>query len=687
MNWSDSKTRDADRSDSENGQRKEPAALADVDQLLDDLAQLAQQEIEPKDFYNTLIDRSHQILSATATAIWAIDPDGKLVLTLGRNVEHAYNSEVSLRYDAEQFGEQIDSRASYFDSAQGQLKILRVPLQAQEAAFGLLTFFFQEEPNDPSLALQISVALAEVASEYEKNRILAPRNDRLLRAAQSVRFSEMIHEDLSLQKVAFCAVNEGRVVAGCDRLTLIQIYPTTKILASSNAVKIDQRSQESKSLMKLARSTAKKGETIAYDSSIEKIADDLLGEYLESAKPVNLVLMPLYETSRTTPTSSSQASKSENNDQLPARNTDKSQANQQNRVLAILVGENFDSKASGSTTELLRRITPVTLSVRTALANSVKLNSIPLRPVWVFLGSIAESFRLRQIPTWFISTIIILFSVALLILLPADLIVETRGWLEPQEQQIVFAPHDGVIDKIFVSHGQLVAQDQKLFTIKSPELDLRLQQVVGKKRTTEEELSGLKIALNQAQRKGEEALSSQTAAKISALEETLKSIKTQIETIEGFQSELVVSSSLAGTISAPNLSQALSKRPVNRGETLLKVQDLTGKWDAIVDLNDQQVGKLDSLGKGLTRSVITPIGTPDKSYLGSGPIRSHFIKSIGRVQVAEGNHRYYVEVEQSENSKMKYGEGAIVKINCGRTSLIYSLFHDAIDTARRNWWW
>ena len=126
-------------------------------------------------------------------------------------------------------------------------------------------------------------------------------------------------------------------------------------------------------------------------------------------------------------------------------------------------------KADEATDNLLEALLP---HAAAALANSIRYEAVPLR----FLtggaarpGALRGSGRFSRPMIW--GGLAAAVFVALW-LVPYDFAVEARGTLQPVTRRDVFAPADGVVERIFIRHGDPVKAGDPLFELRSSDLDV-----------------------------------------------------------------------------------------------------------------------------------------------------------------------------------------------------------------------
>lgn len=171
---------------------------------------------------------------------------------------------------------------------------------------------------------------------------------------------------------------------------------------------------------------------------------------------------------------------------------------------------------------------------------------------------------------------------------PYPLVIEAEGSYEPVHRRTVFATKDGFVDQLLVRDGQEVALNEPLMQLRSPELELAIQQLRGESRTVAEELASLNIAMNQLDPGAADLNVSQSrmASRIAQLETKQLSLRDQQELLESEKDRLILRAPIAGFVVAQDAEQHLRQRPVRQGDALLSIMDLTGPWQIRVQVAD-----------------------------------------------------------------------------------------------------
>lgn len=184
-------------------------------------------------------------------------------------------------------------------------------------------------------------------------------------------------------------------------------------------------------------------------------------------------------------------------------------------------------------------------------------------------------------------------SVGLLLLnRPCNLTIEAEAILEPVERRAIFANVDGFLDTLFVEDGQNVEEGQSLAKLRSPSLDLQIEETAGQIRAISEKRNGLKVAINQVSAANADAVVAQTriSADILLLDIQEKQSKEKLEFLKTEQRKLELRSPISGVVVSRDLRKELELRPLRRGDSMFNVANLKGDWQLSIRVADRDSG-------------------------------------------------------------------------------------------------
>lgn len=189
---------------------------------------------------------------------------------------------------------------------------------------------------------------------------------------------------------------------------------------------------------------------------------------------------------------------------------------------------------------------------------------------------------------------------------PVRLRIEARGTLQPVGQRGIHVSMDGFVKELLVDDGQTVATGQPLVRLRSPELEMQLQEVRGELTALAEKRASLNVELVQTSSETEESAREQNrlASEIRLLDIEVEGLKEKQNLLSELDARLLLASPVAGTVVAPQLRRFLDGRPVRRGDLLFKVVEFDGPWRLELLVPDGESGHVrqwfgaDAAGQG-----------------------------------------------------------------------------------------
>jgi len=287
------------------------------------------------------------------------------------------------------------------------------------------------------------------------------------------------------------------------------------------------------------------------------------------------------------------------------------------------------------------------------------------------------------IATWLVLLIGAGFAAAMF-LIPAEFRVRAEGQLQPQQRQEVFAPLDGRVTELAARNGQYVAVGDLLVQLSSPELDVEIERVQGELEVARKRLLVVESTLLQQDRSAprSDVRSGQLAAEKEELLKVLESQSKQMHLLLQQREQLTIRSPLDGQVLTWDLEQLLTDRPVQRGQSLLSVGNLAGRWVAEVKVPDDRIGYLlaaqSATGQPLAASFQLATERRD-AY--QGVIR-HVAARTELDRDKRSTVKVAVDFDETQLPEMRPGATIFARIDCGAKPLGYVWFHDLIELIR-----
>lgn len=517
-------------------------------------------------------------------------------------------------------------------SAGGQVvavvEILQRPEAPRSAAAGYLGFLEQ---------------LCRIAGDYLQRRQL--REQQALARLES--FARSVHGESDLRGKAYAIANDGRAQVGADRLSVAVARGSRLcVRAISGQDAFDRRANVVKRLERLCQAGSKLAGPVWYPEGQQDLPPTLemaIRSYLQESGATAVAVVPLV---------------------------------QRDRTVGVLVANWFEPAeipaAAKTTLPLLAEHAGM------AIAEAA-------RGRWLgAVEGVSLAGGLRIVLRLLVVLAVLAAAGMLFAYTPAEFTLHGRGTLQPEQERDVFAATDGEVREILVAHGDVAEPDQLLVTLKNEQLELELQEIVGKRQQLEATIESLRSERLGAARLAPEEHNRLTS-QLETSRQTLSGLLAEEELLRRQLALLEIHCPMRGQVITWNVADKLMTRPVRRGQRLLTVADLDGSWVLEVKLDEDRLGHLLAAQQqlqGAMRVSFVLATDPSVTYEG------HLEQIANRVELDE-NRRNTVKVVVRINKDdlpadlLRPGASVTVRIHCGERSLGYVWFHDVWEWFQR----
>jgi hypothetical protein len=575
--------------------RRLEGARQQIDQLVKRLAQLAEQDVAPADFYGPFLQSVLEALAAPVGVVWGRTAQGNLGLQYQINLRN-----LGLDQDEERRRKHDDLLRQVLQSgrpmhvlphsspgavedgqpAGGNLTdhlLLMAPMRVDQQVVGLVEVWQRPNylPNAVPGFMQFLVAMADLAGIYYRNNHRRRMMGQEQLWTQLETYALQVQSSLNPTEVAYLVANEGRRLLEADRLSVAVRYgPKTVIEAVSGVDVVEKRSKQVRRMRTLCQRVLTWNEKLVFrgtpDDSLPPRVVEALDAYLEESPCKLLVVMPLRDAR-------------EKESKKPAR--------------SALLMEAFEP---GMTTEqMLGRLEVVGKHATRSLYNAIEYKRIPFRWVWMPMAAVQEGLggKARAIG------ILVLLALALLVgsmvLVPYPLKMEAKGQLLPEDRRWVFSPVEAQIVSIdpSVRPTATVSEGQELMTMYDGQL-------AGK-------IIDLLTAIQSAAEEGRHAQARENDPSLSDAERAEAGTRRSMNEIQrrGKQQELdqlcnrtgadpqrpgyfVIRSPMNGTILNSGFRENLVHRSVKPSDNLIRLGNKSKRWEVELKISQKHIGQV-----------------------------------------------------------------------------------------------
>ena len=654
---------------------------AEIRTLVQEIAHLAAQEVEPAEFYAGFLTRVVSAMAASGGAVWVRGESGRLKLQT--EVDYRQTQAEATPQARTRHGLLIQSVMSGTQAilvppagaAAGQQQagnptaslLVLAPLVVEKETLAVIEIFQRPGGGGSTQRgyLRFLVQMCDVACDYLKSRRLKQLAENQGLYQQLETLLAALHRSLDIRATAYAVVNEGRRTIGCDRVSLALAYGgRCRIEAVSGLDSIDRRASEVQRLAALAQAVLRTGEPLWAGAAQEELPPQIqqpLGAYIDQSHARLVAVLPLVPEER-------------------------HGGRSLQRPIGALIVERF--RDARQTEGLRQRSQIVAQHSALALANAIEHSSLFLLPLLKTLGRATWLFRGRALPKTLLALALVAGCLFALATVQTKFEVAARGKLQPGERREIFAPLDGVVARVPVEHGQLVESGAVLVELTSTELDLELAALIGRQTTNQERLTAIQRALlepNSGASRMTPLEQDRLGGELLLLRQEAQNIQRELELVRQKQSRLSIQAPQRGQVVTWKVRDLLLQRPVSRGQGLLTLANPDGPWELELYLPERRLMHVatPTLARSASESlpeVTFALSThPGQTFAG----RIVEIEQAAEVRGDEGNTVLVrVAVNRQELPPLFDQTTVTAKIDCGRTSLGYAWFCDLIETVR-----
>lgn len=666
--------------------------------LVSEIATLSKSDLAPEAFYEAFLQRVVSALAAAGGAVWVFGESQQLELSYQINL-----SETLLDEESPETQRHMRLLERVIRSADPQLVpplagsgdeegggnptsflLVVAPLMGDNRVEGVIEVF--QRPNaQPATQrgyLRFLIQMCELAAEWVKSHKLREFSNRHSLWAQADEFARLVHESLDLRDTCFTAANEARRLIGCDRVAVaIQRGPSCRIEAISGQDTIENRANIVASLNTLSTRVVATGEPLWYEGSTSDLPPQIesaIEEYVEESYARSVIVLPLRKPDRP-----HELAKDAKHGELEREHQGR------RGIFGALIIEQIETDLPREVIQ--PRVDLVYEHTTRALANALDHNEIFLMPLWRAIGKSRVLVEARNLPKTLLATAVLAAILIGLFVVQTDFEIKSRGALQPVTRQDVFFGVDGTVSQIHVKDGDWVKAGQLLVTLDNHELEQRWHQLTGELDETRKQLDSVYQQLLQGQRLGWKSAAEE--AQLTGQRDQLivreKALVQQLKWLERERDRLKIVSPLAGVVMLPwDAQQTLMHRPVTAVQKAMTIANPKGEWELVLQVPERRIGHVaeayDRLQSDEEPQGVTYVLATDPAVKRKGVVRK--IHKLSQVLDDEGpTVKVYVDLPEAEvPGDPRPGATVIAHIHCGRSTVFYAWFHEAVEWAQKH---
>lgn len=665
-----------------------------IRKLVAEIADLAESDIQPAEFYVEFLNRAVAAVAASGGAFWMMDGRGSLKLQHqmefrltglmdGRAKTGPHDALLGCMIQASQ-PQIIPPGATIegFPNAGNptNFALIIAPLMVDKQVVGLIEILMDptRRAATQKSTLRFVSDLCDLAASYLKNRQMRQMMSQQRLWNQLEGFTHQIHGSLDLKETAYAVANDGKRLVGCDRLSVaMKIGGRVLVEAVSGQEVVEQRANLIRELTRLCKAVIRSGEDLVYTGNTEGFAPDIrdaLELYVDESGSKTVIVTLLHQPETDTQGTTLPVAK----DKV---------------AFGCLVAEQIGDEMAP--TDAHARTEVVSRHASTALWNAQEHDKIFMLPVLKLMGSPWRYFRGRTLAKIVGVLGAIVAVLLILIFVPWKLTIEGRGALLPEERRITYAPIAGIVVDVPVQHGQRVKKGDLLLRIDSRELSKEKGRLIAEEQEAKTQASYLAIQVNKANSTGNDDERIQLQGQLNEARIKSKSARDQLDIIDEQIESMRVTAPQDGIVTTWEVKKNLLGRPVEIGQELVSVAATGGEWVLEVDVPDDDMGPVLAARSKLERAVkegkkpadaklfayFVTATDPEHRYPG------YVIRIASKAELVDNKHVVKVTVGfaddvrkdfLSRNQELRPGAEVRARIDTGEARLAYVMLRDVV---------
>ncbi len=652
----------------------------EIRSLVQEITHLSQADIPLDEFYEEFLRRVVQALASSGGALWTVEDHGGLRLqyqvnlpteTLADQPENQRRHGLLLQnvlasgqptlvppQSGSADGEEAGNPTNHL--------LVLACLRIENEPCGVIEIF-QRSGGGPTTQrgyLRFLVQMSDLASEFLKNRQLRQLGDSKTLWENLERFICQVHRGLNVQQIAYTIANESRRLVRCDRVSVTLRHGSKqRVVAVSGLDTLDRRAEEVKLLGQLATAVVAGKRPLWFGGEVGDVPpqiDEPLQQFVDQSHATMVAVVPLHRPSESV------------QDTDPA-----SKDNKPKEIIGTLIVEQM----GGFTVDegQIERVEIVAQHSASALANALDHENLFLMPLWRTLGKVKLVANARNLPKVVFGLAVVVGAILALILVPADFDLSSGGTLQPSVRHEIYAHLNGVITEVEVRHEQFVDRGDVLLRMKNNELEVEIADLIGRNRTTQERIRAIQRAQLNDRRLGV-AEQNRLGGELLELKQVADSVDRELILLRKKQDQLIVRSDISGQVVTWGVSELLLRRPVQTGHALMTIVDPTGDWELELNMPERRMGHISrAAGESQDPLRVSFVLSSHPGLEFEGHVTD--IHRTAEVQGDEGNSVLIrVAIDKSQLPELRSGTTVTAKVNCGRRSIGYVVFHEMFET-------
>lgn len=481
-----------------------------------------------------------------------------------------------------------------------------------------------------------------------------------------MNFVTEVHRSIELKETTFALANEVRRLLNCDRVSIaLWNGRKCKVDSISSQDKFDNRSNVVRKLGNVATNCVSADTPLWLIGNTEGLAPNLakqVNDYLDESHSRTFIVVPLMDRPK-----------------VDSDQSDQTRRHLQPKKLGAMVIEYFDTEVAQN--QVAEDYELVKVQSELALANAERHTTIFMQPILQKVGWLQQLlFRDHRVKTW-LGIGALVATILFLCFFKVDHRMKVHGVLQPVVRRDIHTITEGNMEQLFVDHGDKVKKNDKLFELKSFNLDFQISDVEWKINHADSEINFNSAQLGRGRLTPEEKIS--IGEKKKSLLQQKKDLNEQLKLLKKRRDALVVRSQIDGTIVTWDAKNRLEDKPFGANAYVLTVADKDGEWQLEMKVPEGKVGYISG-------ALVDNDGEPlDATYhIATNPskkLNGQLIRVAERAEVGQSGQKEFRAIVTSDpNSRegLRFGVGVTARINCGKRPIGFVWTYQIVDYLR-----
>lgn len=672
-------------------------------QLAREIEEFSRTNVPPKSFFTEFLRRVVGAVGARAGVIWLRNDANRLEQFCEVGLDNTTFTENpnALTVNHKLLTEVISNgQACTYHPGETQAELptedmlVLAALQQNKEVVGVVEIF--QRSDTPAQArpgfLQFVEQMTGYACRYLENQQQAQNESSNAVGTVAAEFEQFIlqlHKTLDFKEVATTAANDGRLLVGCDRMSVAVLDgKKTVVRAISGQETVNQRANLVRRMTTLADRVIATNETMEYTGKVEHLApkvENSLADFIQESGSRMVTVIPVFEP-----------------DPLIEKQDERARPKEKNRkaVGGIILEQVAESQPKPG---VLDKANLIADHVGSAIYNAKTHHRLFLMPLWRSIGKGLQFLEGRNglKAALAVAALVLVIVGMIYVPYPWGYPVTAEGRMLPIVEKDVFAPWDGEVTDILVESGQRVSRDDVLIIMRDKKMEQQRHTAYGE---LQSKLALMKTISQQQFERLDPSRRTELEGQYKQAREESIALEQQVRILDERLESLNIKAPIDGVITTFQIEQLLLNRPVVRGEVLLEIKDDQGKWQLELEVEEKRMGHFfDAQQEAIAALSDADRADPEK-LAAAMKLPLDFRLATDAEETFDGTVQsvdYRIQTSEEAGSimlvyasfdidelprKPRIGAEVRAKIRCGTSSFGYWAFGDIVEFLQKYFW-